>query len=409
MSRPTRDAIRAQFPSIAGGFAYMENAGGSQVPAIVADRIRDTMLTSYVNLGASYPASQTATQIVADAHDFVLRFMGGEGEGVVAFGASATILLRHLAEAIGRTIQPGDEIIVAQTGHEANIGPWLALEERGAAIVWWPFNPDLSSLAIEDLQKRLGPKTRLVCFPHTSNLLGDIVDVAEVTRMAHAAGAKVVVDGVAYAPHRPMRVAEWGVDWYVYSAYKVFGPHMAALFGRHDAFGGLVGPNHFFISPTNLPMKFEPGAQNYEGCAGLLALGDYLAFLAGEETTGTPSRDTLVQAMEYGAELERPLQSKLLEFLAQCENVRLCGPLASDDRRVCTISFVHRSLRSAEIVEHVHRHPFGIRNGHAYAYRLCEALGLDPADGVVRVSLAHTNSEDEVARLIDVLVPILGP
>ena len=216
------------------------------------------------------------------------------------------------------------------------------------------------------------------------------------------AGARVVVDGVAYAPHRLMDVARWGVDWYVYSTYKVFGPHMAALYGRHDAWAELEGPNHFFL-PGGNPYKFELGGPNHEGCAGLLALSDYLRFLADEPGDCLADRKTVERAMTRVAELEARLQQALIEGLRAIPGVRIVGPNSYGPERVATISFLHDQRSPSEICAATDAPNVGIRYGHMYAYRLCQAMGIGTNEGVVRVSAAHYNTFDEIDDLLRVV------
>ena len=407
ITRDDRDRIRSQFPALGGDTVFLENAGGSQVPAVVADGIRDYMLSSYVQLEAGYPLSRHCTELVATAHDFVRLLMNG-GDGEVILGSSTSALLQMLAGCYSTALTPGSEIVVAQTGHEANVGPWKKLERFGFPLRWWEMDPDTCTCPLERLEALLNDRTALVAFPHVSNLLGDIVDVRAITELVHAAGARVVVDGVAYAPHRAMDVAAWDVDWYAYSTYKVYGPHMAALWGRRDAIAELTGPNHFFVPDDELPYKFEVGGASHEGCAGLLGLRDYLAFLADLEDSQELHRSAIELAFATMTACELPLQARLIEYLLSREVVRIIGPNHSDPSRVPTISFVHSSKSSAEITAVVDRSDIGIRHGHMYAYHLCEALGLDPEDGVVRVSPVHYNTMDEVERLIEVLETAMG-
>ena len=407
ISSDTRERIRAQFPALAGDLVYLENAGGSQVPAVVADSIRDYMLTSYVQLGAGYPLSQKATELVDEAHDFVRLMMNGQ-DGEVILGSSTSALLQMLARCYAQVLKPGSEIIVAQTGHEANVGPWKMLDRLGFGLRWWEMDPASCSCPLSDLEELLSERTALVAFPHASNLLGGIVDIERITSLSHEAGARVVVDGVAYAPHRAMDVSAWNVDWYAYSAYKVYGPHMAALWGRRDALAELSGPNHFFVPDDDLPYKFEVGGPNHEGCAGICGLRDYLATLVGEADPRALDRSAIERAFEIMTACELPLQARLIEYLRSRDDVRIIGPTDADESRVGTISFVHDSKSSAEITAAVDRSGIGIRHGHMYAYHLCEAAGLDPEDGVVRTSLVHYNTLEEIERLIEVFDAVLG-
>ena len=400
-----RQRLRRQFPALAGKTVFLENAGGSQVPGVVADRIREYMLRSYVQLGAGYGLSRQATSLVDEAHDFVRLLMGGD-QGEVILGPSCSALLNMLAEAYGEVLEPGREIIVAQTGHEANVGPWVRLERLGMVIRWWEMDPEIFQCSLEDLDGLLSERTALVAFPHVSNLLGEVVDVGAITALAHAAGAKVVVDGVAYAPHRAIDVAGWGVDWYVYSTYKVYGPHMAALWGSASAVAELTGPNHFFIS--DVPYQFELGGVCHEGCAGILGLADYLKEAIDARPKDGLTREMVEHAFAVMTACEQPLISKLIDYLKSRDDVRIIGPDHDGTDRVGTISFVHTERSSREITERVDSSGIAIRHGHMYAYRLCERLGLDPDDGVVRVSLVHYNTPEEIDRLIAVLHEALG-
>lgn len=396
-----RARLRAAFPALRGETVFLENAGGSQVPAVVADRIRDYLLTSYVQLGAGYELSRRSARLVERAHEFARLLMGGGEAGEVILGPSSSALLQMLADAYRDVLPPGRELVVARIGHEANVGPWIRLAQLGHVVRWWEMDPRSCVFPLERLDELLGERTALVAFPHVSNLLGEIVDVRAATEKAHAAGARVVVDGVAYAPHRAMDVEAWGVDWYAYSAYKVYGPHLAALWGRSEALAELRGPNHFFI--RELPQQFELGGVCHEACAGLLGLGDYLELVAEVAPGATLGRPEVERAFAVMTACEQPLQARLLDYLGSRPDVRIVGPARDGPARVGTISFLHARQSSREIVEQVDRSGIAIRHGHMYAYRLCEALGLDPADGVVRVSLVHYNTLEEVERLIAVL------
>jgi cysteine desulfurase family protein (TIGR01976 family) len=412
---PTIDEIRDHFPSLAASRdVFLDNAGGSQVPATVADAIRDYMLSSYVQVGADYATSKRATETVADAHGFVELLFNAGGAGRAILGSSTTSLCLMLADCYARAGAGGrDEIVIAETAHEANAGPWARLAERGFTVRTWPVDPATTELRLDDLRPMLSERTRIVAFPHVSNILGRVEDAAAIAALAHEHGARVVVDGVAYAPHRAMDVRAIGADWYVYSTYKVFGPHMAALFGTHEAIAELEGPNHRFIPRDEVPYKFEPGGPSHEGCAGLLGLWPYLALLAGADPVDDPARPVVERAFEAVGDRETHLQALVMDRIAALPGVRFVGPEARDDARVSTISFVHESIPSREIAVVANRQGFGIRHGHFYAHRLCERLaergplhGVE--DGVVRVSLLHYNTEAELGGLADCLEHILG-
>lgn len=401
-----RARVRAAFPALGQGPVFLENAGGSQVPAVVADAIHRYMLDRYVQLGAGYARSREATATVERAHAFTARLMGARS-GTVILGSSTTALLHVLAQSYGDVLRPGQRIVLAQTGHEANLGPWRRLARLGIDVRIWPVDPANFTCSLESLGALLEGGTALVAFPHVSNLLGEVVDVRAITARAHAAGARVVVDGVAYAPHRRMHVEDWNVDWYVFSHYKVYGPHMAALYGRADAIAELEGPNHFFIARDDLPYKFELGGASHEGCAGLLALEPYLATLIGRDRGDELSEADLDLAFDWMTALEHEPTERLLAHLGAKDGVRIIGPPEFSPSRVGTVSFVHDSLDSAAIAAAVDRTEIAIRHGHMYAYDLCTALGLRPEDGVVRISLVHYNTPEEIDRLCKVLDEVL--
>ncbi|MFO0874800.1 MAG: aminotransferase class V-fold PLP-dependent enzyme [Phycisphaerales bacterium] len=414
-------AIRAHFPGLAGDTVVLDNAGGSQVPGVVIEAIATYFRESYVQLNAGYPRSIRATQTVRDAHAWINRLMNGSRVGETILGPSSTQLCHMLAGCHAKVLRPGDEIVIAECGHEANIGPWLALADRGVRLRWWHVDDDPFGCPLASLEPLLNSRTHLVCFPHVSNLLGGIVDVERVTRLAHEHGAKVVVDGVAFAPHRAIDVEAWGCDWYVWSTYKVYGPHMGALFGRAEALAELTGPNHFFIPRESIPYKFEVGGASHEGCAGLVALEPYLAALIGQPVPARPAdlpdggaapplldRAGIEAAFEHMTLLELPLQRRLIDGLASIRGVRLLGPTSHGAERVATVSFVHPRVPSRSIAAFANKRNIGFRSGHMYAYRLCEALGIDPLDGVVRISAAHYNTIEEIDLAVQAVRDAVG-
>jgi cysteine desulfurase family protein (TIGR01976 family) len=403
---PRQDQVRQAFPALASGVIFLENAGGSQVPACVSDAIHRYMRQTYVQLGAGYPLSDSCTRTVDEAHEFA-GILVGASAGQAIIGASTTALLNMLAGCYARVLQPGQEIVLAETGHEANLGPWKRLEALGLTLRWWRLDRQTLTLRLEDLDRLLSRRTALVAVPHVSNLLGGVLDLAAVCRAAHAVGARVVADGVAYAPHRAVDVSAWDVDWYALSAYKVYGPHMGVLYGKDEALAELPGPNHFFIGRDEGPYYFEPGGASHEGCAGLLALGEYLSFVAGRDPAAPCQRSTVEQACAQFQRWERPCIDRLLAYLGDQPQVQVLGPDPAHEPRVGTVSFAHRQKTSREIAAAVNRTEVAIRNGHMYAYHLCQALGLEPADGVVRISLVHYNTPAEIERLLEVLEAVL--
>jgi cysteine desulfurase family protein (TIGR01976 family) len=387
-------AVRAEFPALASGFAFFDNAGGSQTLARVAGRVRDYLLSTNVQLGASYEVSRASGERVAAANRGMAAYMNAGHEAEIVLGSSTTQLLANLALAMKSTLAPGDELVVSRAEHESNAGPWKRLAAvTGAVVRWWPFDRDTLRLEPRDLEPLLGPRTRLVAFTHVSNLVGSIHDVPAVTRLAHAHGARVLVDGVAYAPHRALDVRAWDVDYYVFSLYKVYGPHMAALYGKRELLAELDVINHDFIGRDAVPYKLQPGNLNFELAHGAGGLFEYVESLGGKET-----------AFERIAAHEEALCAPLLAFLRGARGVRVLGEPSADRRlRVPTIGFTVEGRTPESIVRAVDPHRIGIRHGDFYTRGLVEDLGIAGAGGVVRASMVHYNTREEVDRLIAVL------
>jgi cysteine desulfurase family protein (TIGR01976 family) len=395
------EEIRAEFPALESGFVYFENAGGSQVPRCVIRAVESHFVDRYVNSGATYPRSKEVSQVSKSAHDLAHLLMGGGSEGVTVLGPSSSQLLRMLADGLAETLKPGDEVIVADWAHEANVGPWMRLSKLGFTVKPWRLDPKTLKPSLSELKSLLTKRARVLAFPHVSNVLGEVMDVPGITALARQCqpGIKVVVDGVAYVPHGAPEVAAWNVDWYVYSTYKVFGPHLAAMYGRKEAWGSLAGPNHFWIENGALPAKFELGCLAYESCAGVAALSDYLSFVIGM-ASGAPgiTRKGMLSAYDHFAKLEQPLTAELLGFLRSKSEIRIIGPEAADGARVATVSFAHAGIPPERFAQLADGAGIGIKIGHMASWRLMETLGLDPRSGVVRVSFAHYNHPEEVKK-----------
>lgn len=391
------DFVRSQFPALRTGFAFFDNAGGSQVLKTVADRISDYLLTTSVQTGASYEPSRRASARLAEARSKVARLVNASRPEEVVLGPSTTVLMRFLASAMASQFSPGDEVVLTVFDHESNIGPWLTLEDRGVVFKFWSIDRDSYEVSLDELGCLMTPRTKLVCMTHTSNILGTIMPVAEVARFVHERGARICVDAVAYAPHRAVDVVALDVDYYLFSFYKTYGPHFAMLYGKHQNLVELDGLYHYFYGKEQVPGKLEPGNTNYElawGCTGIV---DYLDELGG----GSGDRAAIERAFEDVAAHEELLAERLLAFLRQRNGIRIVGSRSADrNLRVPTISFKVDSRNSAEIVQAVDADSIGIRFGDFHSRRLIEHLGLGQDGGVVRVSMVHYNTLDEVDRLI---------
>jgi cysteine desulfurase family protein (TIGR01976 family) len=395
------DHIRAEFPALSNGFSYLDNAGGSQVLRRVADRVRDYLLTSSVQLGASYAYSQDAGSRVLAARKSVAELINAEHDDEVVMGGATTALMFQVTQAILPSIQPGDEIIVTNTDHEANIGGWLRLQSAGAVVRFWNVNPQTLELDLADLEGMLSPKVKWVAMTHASNILGTVNPVAKVADLVHHVGARLCVDAVAYAPHRLVDVRASGADLYVFSFYKVFGPHYAVLWGRRDLLLGLASLNHYFIPNDTLPYKLQPGNVNYELSYGCIGINDYLTDVGTQLGSKGSSRQKMQAAFDAFEQHEDRLAEQLLSYLRGKKNVRIIGlPDTKSGRRVPTISFMVDGKMSESIVRHTDRFNIGIRFGDFYAKRLIESQGLHVWGGVVRVSIAHYNTVAEIDHLI---------
>jgi cysteine desulfurase family protein (TIGR01976 family) len=398
------DFVRGQFPALTGEWTFFDNAGGSQILEPVARRIHEYLTSSSVQLGASYAVSRLADERVAAATEAMAAYINAAHASEVVMGPSTSMLLRILSICLCETLAPGDEIIVTNCDHEANIGPWVDLAKKGMTIKTWSVNPDTWDLRIEDLEKLMTERTRLVALTHASNIIGAINPIKDIARVVHEHDAMICVDGVAFAPHRRIDVQELDVDFYALSFYKVYGPHYALAYAKREHLDRMPGINHFFIE--SIPYKFQPGNVNYELCYGMLGLWDYLAGFAGAHGRRDLEGDRRGQvefAFDTIARHEEALAGRLIDYLAGKPGVRLIGLSESDrQRRVPTVSFVLAGRRSDSITIEVDKHNIGIRYGDFYARRLIEDLGLVPQNGVIRVSMVHYNTLEEVARLIDV-------
>ncbi len=402
------DLVRAEFPALQDGCVYLDNAGGSQVLKRVADRVSDYLLTSSVQLGASYAQSQAAGERVLAARRSVAQLINAPADDEVVMGGATTSLMFLFTQALLPGVKPGDEIVVTNTDHEANIGCWMRLRQAGAVVKVWEVNPQTLSLDLADLDRLLSPRTTWVAMTHASNILGTVNPVAEVAQRAHAVGARLCVDAVAYAPHRLVDVQASGADAYVFSFYKVFGPHYAVLWLKRDLLLGLPSLNHYFIGPEVVPYKLQPGNVNYELSYGCIGISDYLVHVGNTlGATGT-ERQKMQAAFDAFEAHENLLAERLLAYLRSKPSVRVIGhDSATNGQRVPTISFVAGQQSSEAIVRHVDQYGIGIRFGDFYAKRLIEALGLQAQGGVVRVSIAHYNTLDEIDRLIQHLDEVI--
>lgn len=423
--------IRALFPIFSRTTTtVLDNAAGSQLPQCVIDAAVDYMTRAYLNTGMQTPESTRVSTTLDKARSTVRTFLNGDAIGSVVLGGSSTascfLLANAYADAMESTragslisgeplpeatralnLPHRNQVIVSTAGHEANINPWTRLARRGFDVLLWPTEQDSDGNfrpLLSTLKRLLSDRTLLVAMPQVSNILGETWDMKACTDAAHAAGARMVVDGVASAPHAAPDVAHIGCDWYLYSTYKVFGPHLGALFGTRKAFGEITGPNHFFIPRDEVPRKFEPGGVNHEGCAMICALWDFVCQVEGVDRATEPRYGVFANAFARMLERERALAGRVLAYLANHPRVKVVGPTVMDHRRIGLLSFVHQSKKPAEIARAGNAEGLGFRSGHCYAKRLVEELRavypIDPVEGVVRISFMGYNNDADADRLL---------
>ncbi len=399
------DFIRGLYPSRCWDWAFFENAGGSFVPESVVNRVTEYMRETQVQPGAGYEASAKAAERMATGQRLMAEMVGARVEEVI-IGPSTTMNVYVLANALSGVLKPGDEIIVTNLDHEANIGAWIRLADRGFTIREWSLNPETEALEIDTLKGLLSDKTRLVCCSHCSNVLGAINDIGAITRMVHDAGAMVCIDGVAYAPHRALDVKALDVDFYVISFYKLYGPHVSLLYAKKEHLEGLPGQNHFFLD-GQLPLKMNPGGPNHEFTAALVGVADYFEALAAHHLDQPPGPPNTFQGRVEAVfglitDHEQALAMRFADFLASKPNVRWLGPKpGAAAERTPTFSFTVKGRPAAEIPPLLEPAKIAVGQGHFYAPRLLDALGLSSTEGVVRASMVHYNTMEEVERLIE--------
>ncbi|MEJ2594543.1 MAG: cysteine desulfurase-like protein [bacterium] len=400
------DFVRSRFPALDREFVFMDNAGGSQAAGHVINRLHEYFLKYNVQLGGSYHVSSEAGKVLRNVTGRMAEYVNASRHEEIIIGSSTTMLLRILSLVISRQWQAGDEVIITNSDHEANVSCWTDLQRQGIVIKKWKINPETFELELEDLRKLLTERTRLVAMVHASNILATVNPIRQTADLVHDAGALLCVDGVAYAPHRLIDVQELGVDFYVFSTYKVYGPHQSVMFGKYEILRNLDGINHYFIGKEEVPYKLQPGNFNFELTYGMGGIPDYFDELClhhfGDQTPES-ARERWKKVFELIAIHEERIGGKLMDYLLTKPEIRIIGIADGDgNRRMPTISFVHDKYKSSEVVSKVDAYSMGIRYGDFYAKKIIKDLGLIEKDGVIRVSLVHYNTMEEVDRLIAV-------
>lgn len=401
--------VRGQFPAFSEpsleGFSHFENAGGSYACGQVIDRLqRFYRQTKVQPFYAFEPSAEAGRQM--DAAKSRMSAWLNIGADELHFGPSTSQNTYVLAQALRQKLQPGDEVIVTNQDHEANIGVWSRLEDDGITVREWKIDPGSGELHPVDLEALLGGRTRMVAFTHCSNVIGTINPVREITDMIHEAGAIAVVDGVSFCPHGLPDIPALGADIYLLSLYKVYGPHLGAMYIEKKLNADLPYQGHFF-NADKPGARFTPAGPDHAQIAAVNGVLDYMEAVHDHHGDANTTESGKAQALrtlfrDHESELLQPL----LDFLRDHKDVRLLGKSRAEVRAP-TVAFTSGKWSAAELATKLADRGLGVGCGHFYAYRLTEALGIDPGHGVVRASFVHYTHANEVNRLIEVLGDLL--
>lgn len=396
-------AVRAQFPSLSindDGLRriYLDNPAGTQVPALVLERMTDCLVNSNANLGGYFRTADRAGAIVDGARAAMADFLNAPSPDEITFGQNMTTIALHLSRSIGQFLSAGDEIILSRMEHDANIAPWLLMaKDHDLKVRWLPFNTDTFEFDDDALDEILSDRTRLFCIGGASNLTGTINNIKKMCEKTRAAGAWSFVDAVQSAPHVLPDVQDIGCDFFTCSAYKFFGPHQGTLWARTDVYEQL-DPYKVRPAPLELPWRFETGTQSHEGMAGTGAAVDYFAGIGAATTGQDGRRENLVAAFDVLFDYEKSLTEQLVTGLTDIPGVTVQGISDPDamDRRVPTVSFTHDNHPPDSIARALGEQNIFVWSGHNYGLEPARALGLLEGGGVVRIGLVHYNTADEI-------------
>jgi cysteine desulfurase family protein (TIGR01976 family) len=400
-------SLRAQFPSLQRRVngrtpIYLDGPGGTQVPQTVIDAMVRYLSTHNANHQGAFTTSRESDAVLYEAHRAVADLLNGSPEEVV-FGPNMTTLTFHLSRSIGKTLRPGDEVVVTRLDHDANVRPWArAAEDAGAAVRFVDIHPEDCTLDLDDLRGKLNERTKLVAVTCASNAVGTLPDVRDVIELAHAAGAVVFLDAVHYAPHGLIDVRGWGCDFLACSPYKFFGPHSGVLWGKRELLESLPA---YKVNPASdaIPDRWMTGTQNHEGIAGVAAAVEYLASIApGNAST---RRARLENSYASLHQHEMKLAGHLLNGLLERQRYRIWGLASPDqlDRRAPTFAITASDRDPLALAEHLATHEIYAWHGNYYAQELAERLGVEETGGWLRLGLVHYNTTEEVDRLLEAL------
>ena len=399
------DYVRSQFPAfkdpLSKEWSFFENAGGSYVPQNVIDKLSEFMTSTKVQPYAEYPMSKIAGENMDKATELFAQMINAK-KNEILIGGSTSINLYVLSNALRKYLNPGDEIIVTNQDHEANISPWRRLKEIDAKIIEWKFDLNSHELKISDLENLITKRTKILAVTHCSNIIGSINNLKKISELAHKNNIIVIGDGVSYAPHGFPDVKKLDVDFYTFSLYKTYGPHLALLYGKEEILKDLPNQNHEFLE-NNYPYTINPGGPNHEELVSLIGIHEYFENLYKHHfhNTNLSTREKMEKINEIISLHEEEVGNPILEYISNRDDLKLIGKnKIFDKNRAPTISFISNKLTSKKISEILVKNKIATRNDNFYAWRCLNALKIDTSDGVVRLSLTHYNSKDDVNKLL---------
>ena len=405
------DYVKSQFPAfkdpLSSKWFFFENAGGSYVPKNVIDHLTNFMTSTKVQPYAEFDISKIAGNNMDKATDLFAKMINANKDEII-IGGSTTINMYILSNAIKSFLKPGDEVIVTNQDHEANIGAWRRLESHGAIIKEWKMNKDNAELEIESLKKLLSHKTKIVAVTHCSNIVGSINDLKTIAKLVHKYDAYIIGDGVSYAPHGFPDVKDLDIDFYTFSLYKTFGPHLGLLYGKKEILNQLPNQNHEFLE-GDVPYTLNPGGPNHEELSSLVGVYEYFNNLYNHHFNEKEIsiRSKIEKINELICSHEEKIANPLLNYINSRNDISLIGKKEIVRKnRAPTIAFTFDKKSSKEVSNQLISNGIATRNDNFYAWRCLKALGIDTEDGVVRTSMVHYNTNEDVEKLISVLKKI---
>ncbi len=405
------DFVRSQFPAfndpISKDWSFFENAGGSYVPKNVIDKLTEFMTSTKVQPYAEYPMSKIAGENMDKATHLFAKMINAKSNEIL-IGGSTSINLYVLSNALKHIIKPGDEVIVTNQDHEANISPWRRLKDYGANIIEWKFNSNDHELKISDLNKLISSKTKILAVTHCSNIVGSVNNLKEISDLAHKYNIIVIGDGVSYAPHGFPNVKELDVDFYTFSLYKTYGPHLALLYGKEEILKNLPNQNHEFLK-GQYPYTINPGGPNHEELVSLIGIYEYFENLYNHhfDNKNLNTLEKIDKINNLISLHEATIANPILKYLYERKDLNLIGKNKIENKnRAPTISFYSNKKTSKEISNTLHKFKIATRNDNFYAWRCLEHLGVDTNDGVVRLSMTHYNNYDDTENVLKALEKI---